>query len=906
MPTLSTSKERYEELQKNPLLFLCEVDHSYEGRSGNLIECIHWAPIDTDFYGEFDIKEMWGNRHGYALAVADGIIVDEKDEQNKGNVCFSVHAIDMGRVDDWLMLINSFIIRSKNKYDKFPYIHLLWALNYCQWDKDILVQALSKYDKASQKNAVNNGLCKIGRCLSSKKQQYLQQMLSSLGYKYEPYSSLAIQESVKCVSPWPQGGFENTNLFCMVDWLLKDSEQLVTRHIPEDTRNPYLCLYHWLQCADTTIDHSMLAPLLSVSPNDIQLRIIKRYFHDIRTGKATLSFELLSKLRDNEYSCFTRYRYCLETPERPIDIAVPLLCDCLLTLHQTLGKSFQTFDGLLDFAVTHCDVTKPSLTLGLEKFLPQCDGGAVYNSEFKGFIDYEIVCELDESKFTEQNLIASIRRLLDQRPHLVYDTCAYDEKKRPLTEEEKRKCFSTRTFIDKLKGQERVERKYNCTKQLAHPDKWVAYEGDYEWLNTFLIDPLPKAENNQYNQKTIIIDINQTSTEVMANYIRSLTKQLEQTNNNRFVVPSDSVRQYYILLQYSKPLYSRFIPQSKAIAGIKFDVFGVYKALCQEHNLKCSFVNASDETKAEFKKREAEEIRKRIVETMKQELKVESFNGSYFEVPYEKGLHHKILGLYYYKGTIPDSPLDSHFEFLKKRYLGKFKPFCAPQLAKVYNQATGLPFFWCAGNECFHNNLNGQTLQDCTSWPLYSLFHLTEIMGLPMLKETEAGLEPRKAVCEFIACANRAIKKFRRLKCRSCGHLLYTDKSSGYNRYNYYVCVNPDCKEHNHPIYLSYCFECKKELIDSRDSAQCPNGWYICPKCLSCCNDAQYERLAQRYIISNQVVPERIQGKLGCGHNDKGVFFCPSCGKQLEYVDSSMECPQCGCRYMKNKNCSQM
>ena len=144
------------------------------------------------------------------------------------------------------------------------------------------------------------------------------------------------------------------------------------------------------------------------------------------------------------------------------------------------------------------------------------------------------------------------------------------------------------------------------------------------------------------------------------------------------------------------------------------------------------------------------------------------------------------------------------------------------------------------------------------------------------------------------------MQKFRRLKCRACGHLMFTDKSSGFNRYNYYSCINPTCSEAWKPVYLSYCYKCKKGLIDSRDTKRCPNGWYICPcpTCLACCDDAQYERQAQRYILSNRPIPDRIKKMLGHGHNDKGDYFCPNCGTHIEMVQDEhgnyfRGCPTC-------------
>lgn len=281
-----------------------------------------------------------------------------------------------------------------------------------------------------------------------------------------------------------------------------------------------------------------------------------------------------------------------------------------------------------------------------------------------------------------------------------------------------------------------------------------------------------------------------------------------------------------------------------------------------------------------------------MIESLKKELNPMAFNGEFFEVSYDKDLLSKLKKLYYFNfnRTDSDENKDQHFNFLG---LKSNDSFCAPKLSEVHSIAIDLPYFWCRGLECFQNCLNEQTVENCSSWKKYSLYHMIEILGLPKLKKTEAGFEPDETVKEFIPIANRAITKFNRLRCKACGHLLFTDKNSGFNRYNYYLCINPSCSEYNHPIYLNYCFKCKKGLIDSRDSKQCPNGWYICPECHSCCDDAQYERLAQRYILQKRFVPQRIENKRGQGHNDKGIYFCHKCGEQLIYEEDKLKCKKC-------------
>ena len=284
---------------------------------------------------------------------------------------------------------------------------------------------------------------------------------------------------------------------------------------------------------------------------------------------------------------------------------------------------------------------------------------------------------------------------------------------------------------------------------------------------------------------------------------------------------------------------------------------------------------------------------------MKKELKTNEYNGEYFELKYDRQQLVRLISRYYFKETLKDDDDYTRRDFLTLSYTGNFKPYCAPTLSETNNPAIDLPFFWCRGKECFHNNLANQTLAEQNDWHQYSLWHMVEIIGFPKLHMTPGGYEPDNVVRVFIAVANKAMQKFKRLKCRGCGHLMFTDKSSGFNRHNYYSCINPNCPEARIPVYLNYCYKCKKGLIDSRDTKRCPNGWYICPTCLACCDDEQYERQAQRYRILNRPVPERIARMLKHGHNDKGEYFCPICGGPIEiivgepYDEKRRGCPNC-------------
>ena len=892
---------------KNPLLFLHKIDDSYyDSQSNHWVEKISWQSIDNDFRESIPYNELPGNNLGYALVVAEPIKVSELQNKQKDTdtISFNVHAVNSFNLDDWRLVINSFIIRSQDPNDNYPFIHLLWMLNNCQWSSEIIINALYMYDVLTQPFVINNALLRIGRCLSITKQQLMQNALMHFNCNYPIYAPLFIKEALDRISPLPNGFVVNTDIFCLVDVILEsqgNGEGPILRSVDEQTQDPLLRLSRWLNNDDATFDHSYLNSIYSLSSHKIQMSIVKRYFHDIRLGKTTLNTGILEQFKNSKYSEFIRYRYCLYSPDEPINLSVPLLCDSILTLHQTGGKSFQSFDGILDFVITHCDITRPSVKLGMEEFLPQCDGGAVYNRQFYGFIDYEIVFELDESKFTKENLLGSIRSWLDANSrHEIYYICGYDEKKRPLSEEMLQHCLSTQLVEENSPNgiYQREVRRFACSAVCHYENKWQVYDTDYKWLNYFLKEPMPEVDSNHHPNETHIIDIEQTSIENMSNYIHSMVYTCKKVDEKRFSISSGALRHMSLLVHYSKPLTMRIKPQSLPVVGWQFDVFGIQKSLCEESNINPN--NASDSLKEEFRRRESAELCKRIIETLKEELYLKEYNGHFFEVPYNNEILRKLIDLYYFKESIPYNPEDWQIEFLTKQNLRYFKPFCAPKLSEEHNRATGLPYFWCRGLECFHNNLNEQILEACPSWRKYSLYHMIEIIGFSKLRKTEAGYEPDETIVEFVACANRAMKKFRRLKCRTCGHLMYTHKGGGINLYNYYSCINPTCPEYNHPVYLSYCFKCKTGLIDSRDSARCPNGWYICPDCQSCCDDNLYERQAQRYTLQKKPVPFRVSSKLGQGHNDKGIYFCHVCGNLLIAYGDQFKCEKCGMEYNEN------
>ena len=865
MLTLTTNKARFEELKKNPLLFLVKENLKNE----------LWRATNKDFKGYFssyDIK----TKLGYLLMIADCNIIngDANKSANTESITFEIYAANPANVNHWITIINSYIYRSKNKEDKYPFIHLLWFISHYSWTTETLREAIRHYDTTIQP-FVFKILSKIGQCLSCLQQERLSEVLGYFNIKYNIYYPAIIPNALSKITP-KVANQKEWNLFKSVDYILGCDEDMPNFTGPKrkretDTSNPLLSLYHWFNDENLEFDHKALKPLFSIISLRKRFNLVKRYLHDIRLKKVELDTTLLEEFKDNTFSDFIRYRYCIYTPEAPINLSVSLLCDCLSTIEITKGKSFQSFDGVLDFAINHCDVTKPDINLGLEFFIPKCNGGAIYNSNFLGFIDYGYVCKLDKSRLNETSLLSFIYSLLETRARrIVYDGCSIDGT--PLTSGQLVHCKKTlgNNF------------EFSCARQMYYKDRWHINSQDINWANLFLTEPITVFKER------IEITANQISAEVFADNINKIADRYKIRDTPTYFLKSEDLDKIEIKLLYelSKPVNIRIFPRTQVLIGAGLDVLGICDSMTvQSHQEYCS--------------KEMETVLNRVIDSLTKELST-NYNGDFFEIPFDEVKLHDILNAYYYKRPTNGATTDSNKTFLCK-YSNINKQFCAPKLAETHNRATGFPFFWCRGKECFSNGLDKHVLENCNDWKKYSLYHLIEIMGYPKLHKVEGGYEPDEIINKFIAIANKVVKKFNKLRCRHCGHLMGVVKNVSFNRYNYYSCFNPTCEQYKKEVYLNFCFKCKKGLIDSRDHVQCPNGWYICPDCLSCCDDAQYERIAQKYIISNKQIPNKIASMLNSGHNNKGIYFCHHCGTQVKRMndrdESFLWCDKCKTRY---------
>lgn len=887
MANVTIKRVRYKGIAQNPLLFIHKEYISYMDERGTWIENYHWVSTDKDIQISLDSKEQTLPYNSVLIAIETR---DLQEKESSEYITTTAHIASPNNMQDWQLVINSFAFRLQQPTDKYYFLEILWFLCNYTWNSENLLKAILTYN-SNFIPAITKCLQHISACLPINKQKKILEVIERLGGKYQINYHKSIVSALLSIKHYENTEIENLNLFELVDTVLYEETKVLRNVTDESLENPFLHLLFWLSHEEVgLVDYRMLISIFSYLPPSAQLSVIKRYFHDVRNKKTVMDKDLLNELANNKHSYLSCFRYCIKNPSEKVNMTVPLLVDTLQTLIEFDGEKFQTFNGILDLAIKNCNPLDPKIDFGLNRLFPQCNGGAIQNENFKGFIYYKLLCEINENKLADSGkLTAIIKHILNRiaSPKKYYVCKA--NRNFPVDKETMTKC-------EKLNKNSSPQSKCENLDIAYCDNKWLVSieEKNRKILNLFLSEPLVVAAGTKE------IDLQETSTTLFSKNIRSLLlSSVHVVESGLYLVNSDNSYIYRLLAnEFFIPKKIRIYPQSYAIMGKDFDVFGIRETMVKEGHTVAFFEDSSSASQ-EFIHREGQEVKKRVISSLETELNQKIGSEQFFEIPYNKSYLDKLKGLYYFKGIMSPEDNESTISFLNKRQTGNYRNLCSPKLSDVSNPAIGIPYFWCMGKECFHNALHQQTAGEQDDWSKYTLFHLMEIIGFPKLNKTEAGYEPHETVRIFVAMLNKALKKFNRLQCRECGHLLFsTETDRGrFNSYNNFACANPNCQEYNKAVYINYCYHCKKGLIDSRDSARCPNGWHICPTCLSCCDDNLYERMAQRYILQHKPVPRRIEENRGHGHNDKGEYFCPQCGTPLENVEEQNKrkkgCPNC-------------
>lgn len=777
----------------------------------------------------------------------------------------TAHSFSPSSIEDWKKVFYSYTRRIySNQNDNYSIIYLLWCLYNQELYEIIFEQALREI-KSKALDLIHAILPKIARCLSISKQNGIKRVLSHFGINFDIYDPKTLHEAYNAQQGFKQT-YDKLGLFEKIDFIFSTvglpyyvtpmpiMPQGYNKKETYKGNNILLSTKEWLEKSDYnfTDDRNLIIWFQFLS-TEIQLNIIRRYFKAIYEGKAVFSTTFVQSLKSNEkYDLWGVYRHCTSTPLTPIQLVVPLVCDCLLTLSKTKGEELQTYNGILDLAIKRCDVSSPKVDFGLEKIFPTCNGGATCNPSFKGFAKISYFYKLKESDLSDSNLW-----------HLINDILG--------------RCRQVSSIEIQQHNSD-----YICT---------VEEKSQYiELLNLFtdlhFTYNAYSNETHDISKKNILLD-----------QFRNKIKTLGTKHEYGYTFDDNLSTIYNMIIDrcFSKD-FIQVSPYNDVFLNTDLNL---YNLDFQKTNLK-STENEKKQITRENEKREGRKVFQLVSLSLNRFPDGQKIPDGSYLFKYTPKLFATLVKEYYYrKGAKKDS-----CNFIQHYNNMKFTRFCAPEYEPVQHFVTGLPYFWCRGNICFKNCLDKQAVDLCASYKDYTLFHMSEIMGYSKLCHTPAGYEPNVTFRKFSALINRVYTIFKRLRCTECGSLMFPVKGTTFNLHNYYACNNQLCSLNKESTYLNYCYNCKRGLIDSRDTKQCPNGWYICPSCLSCCDNELIENCIKRYEITHKPIPLSLLNQRHNGHNDKNKFFCSQCGTELiannnHTINADWICPTCKRTYKR-------
>ena len=161
--------------------------------------------------------------------------------------------------------------------------------------------------------------------------------------------------------------------------------------------------------------------------------------------------------------------------------------------------------------------------------------------------------------------------------------------------------------------------------------------------------------------------------------------------------------------------------------------------------------------------------------------------------------------------------------------------------------------FLCRRHKCYRPQILPDTEKHFLTYNIYDWFHHYGIKYLEVGKP-----QPKEFPIKLAGFFNRIREIFDLIHCRTCqkimipdfkyarveyfetnydtGQVERRDRDAAY-RVTVFKCGDNNCSEHAKGVYINHCIEGScYEHIDSRDiDIQCPNNFYICTKCYSCC-----------------------------------------------------------------------
>ena len=708
--------------------------------------------------------------------------------------------------------------------DRMAFANLAIALYKFNWDNAVLSSVLQGYPDEVRSKLLDI-LEYISWSLSESKIVKIKELLLSFGRKSEVVFPNVLIEAARMLSL----GSQDTCVHDLADHISESFNQ-GTNARPEG----FLRMLNWLENDNESLSFELIELYHVFLGDALRNDVIKRFFFDVKRGAVQYDSTRMDQLfMSSGYQYYPLLRYVYESYPARRNMEAEFFVDCVNTYRETNQERFQVTDGVLDWVIRKSLERNVPIDLKFYQWLCKCEGGIIINPDFGGFADFKIQYELDEMRFEEEPLNASINSILA--------TCC-----RQHTHKEEEKMF------DPISGDPILDPETG--KQMTHSrtvfdPKWSILAGQDE-----------KPIGRYFEQVSLFV--NWRSSEDLPT--GTFTKEMIDPS-----VVQERVRQY-LLLHYRNECPWISLRKYEPVVSL-FGVATKMKAVFNE-----SAIVGKDPGVEEGVVKDR--IRNRLLELF----------GAGFECDYDPAILSKAQTDTLYN---PHKSDVACFIERIQYYRRDNERYCAPRLADLPNILTGKRCAICQSDMCFVTSLKKNP-----AWRDYKLPHVLEILGYSVLAETEAGIIPNEVYNQFVNQVNKAIRFCRLIVCKECGHVLFPAKPNS-RSHSLFKCLLPCCEEYNKEVYLNWCHECKTTVIDSRETKKCPNGLYICPNCGSCCSDDFFQMQATKYRLQGIRVPSMISNSIGKGHNNRHIFFCSKCGTKKEFISVKGRyeylCPDC-------------
>ena len=255
-------------------------------------------------------------------------------------------------------------------------------------------------------------------------------------------------------------------------------------------------------------------------------------------------------------------------------------------------------------------------------------------------------------------------------------------------------------------------------------------------------------------------------------------------------------------------------------------------------------------------------------------------------------------------------PYNDVFENLLFINKDEYHLLCECRLAEKLDQSYQIPFYWCENKPCFRLPVRYNLSNE---WEYYTILDFMRILNIQTDYLNNNGKKIKYGHYIILSSYFKNFEQFyEHLKCRECGELMVPKEISNFawDAVNKFICINEKCHNRNQTIYLNHCFNRTNTsircnvIIDSRDSRQCPNGQYICPKCGACCSTQNAKNRLSRLTKTGGAISSQLLDfiKKDLGHWEKNEYFCYKCGKSMTKIGETYNCPECGTVYKKHKS----